>query len=107
MTDQELTGVGGIGAERYRHITEEGYTPEGDIGRSGELMMAAGIYINHAYALEQMGVDLTVDEAGGGNWPWAPEFFKPGPTSERTLEKAGALVAAAIDAMKQERKING
>jgi hypothetical protein len=30
-------------------------------------------------------------------WPFAAEWWKPGPTRERDLEKAGALCAAAID----------
>lgn len=97
------TGANRIVRERLRQIRQEGYLPDGDVGRSTALMKAALSYLGHAGALEEFGVDLTVDEVGG-TWPWAHEFFKPGPTTERTLEKAGALIAAAIDALVQEKK---
>jgi hypothetical protein len=37
------------------------------------------------------------------NWPWADEFYKPGTDPVRTLVKAGGLIAAAIDALLEER----
>jgi len=104
---EALSHRNGVGAariyrERLRQIRQEGYTLEGDVNRSLDLMRAAICYMGHAGALEEFGVDLTVDELGA--WPWRPEFFKPGPTADRTLEKAGALIAAAIDARITERK---
>lgn len=100
--DQDNSGLSKIALERYGQIHREGYAPEGDIGRSVELMKAASCYLAHAGAAEEYGLMLTLEEIGH-QWPWAPEFYKPG-SPERALEKAGALIAAAIDALTEEKK---
>lgn len=102
MYDHQNSGASRIYNERARQELEEGYDRAGDVGRSLELMRAAIGYIGHAGALEEHGVNLTVEEMGPA-WPWAPASFKP-EDAVRTLEKAGALVAAAIDALETERE---
>jgi hypothetical protein len=97
------SGASRIYNERARQSVEEGYLPGGDVGRSQELMRAAIGYIGHAGAQEEFGVILTVEEMGTA-WPWPPESFKP-EDPVRTLEKAGALIAAAIDALEAEREL--
>lgn len=100
--DQDNSGLSKIALERYGQIHREGYAPDGDIGRSLELVKAAWCYIACAGSTAEFGEGLSVDELGG-QWPWAPEFYKP-ETPERALEKAGALIAAAIDALTEEKK---
>lgn len=105
MEALEPAGALRIMTERGRQIGVEGYTPEGDVGRSEELMAAAACYTIHALALEVNGVDLTRTELPL-NWPWEPQFWKPS-TPMRDLEKAGALIAAAMDALQAEIRESG
>jgi len=95
----ELTGAGRIVNERGRHIREEGYTLEGDIGRSQELLAAATAYTLYVSSAEE-GVLPTLDEVG---YPWHHSTWKPEPL-DHALEKAGALIAAALDAREAERE---
>lgn len=82
-----MTGAELIAQERERQIQEEGYDAAHD-ARLGQrdLIRAAEAYI----AAEQ-----GFDREARHRWPWDPEAFKPGPSN---LVKAGALIAAAIDA---------
>ncbi len=87
----ESAGVGLIAAERRRQVEAEGYTAEHDAGHATELAMAAA-----CYAIPTL--------SGRGLWPWAPDYWKPTPGDRvRELVKAGALIAAAIDAASSER----
>lgn len=78
-----------IRAERFRQLSTEHYPEEKDVGYSFELCMAAAAY-------------LTRDEEF---WPWPEGTFKP-KNKMRNLIRAGALIAAAIDALQAEEKID-
>lgn len=72
-----------IAKERHRQITVEGFTPESnDNYEPGTLAAAAACYA--------AGEKLPC-------WPWGDEWWKPGPTRRRDMEKAGALIAAEIE----------
>jgi hypothetical protein len=72
-----------IAIERERQILIEGFTPESnDHYAPGTLAAAAACYA----AGEQLNC-----------WPWGDEWWKPGPTRRRDMEKAGALIAAEIE----------
>lgn len=88
------SGVELIAQERQRQIEEKGYTPQLDIGRQDELARAGASYADHVAAKFE-GQDA--DEPHPF-WPWGEESWKPGEAEIETLIKAGALIAAAIDA---------
>ena len=77
-------------AERQRHQSVEGWTPEHDDEHcNGELAMAAVCYINETG---------TVNRNGGKpwGWPWDASWWKPN-ARRRNLVKAGALILAEIE----------
>jgi hypothetical protein len=87
-----LTGAQRITAERARQEVEEGYGRDHDRGHGEELERAAAAYVTpvRERKLDFRGVPLL--------WPWHRSFWKPTPEDRiRELEKAGALIAAAID----------
>lgn len=93
-------GVALIAAERNRQPTEEGYTAEHDRGHSHELAMAGAAYaFGQAYELKHRGDRHYLDKVPAGMWPWDWSFWKPSRSAVRTLVKAGALIAAAIDSL--------
>ena len=105
-----MTGAERITAERKRQIEEEGWTAEHDRRHSPQDLIAAGI----RYAFEAGREGLMASDAYGFQsevpWPWDEYWWKPCPhvggliakeDAERMLEKAGALMAAAIDRMEQ------
>lgn len=75
-------GLSMIGKERIRQIEQKGYSYEHDM----EHLPKNFVYAAQAY--------LTRDES---LWPWESKYFKPSKNMVRNLEKAGALIAAAID----------
>lgn len=75
-------GLSMIGKERIRQIEQKGYTYEHDM----EHLPKNFVYAAQAY--------LTRDE---DLWPWESKYFKPSKDMLRNLQKAGALIAAAID----------
>lgn len=93
------SGASLIADERKRQIEEEGFTVEQDVAREDrgmDLAMAGAAYAVHAVAPEALWA--------ASLWPWSASAFKPDRTtkprpSERDLIKAGALIAAAIDAL--------
>lgn len=89
------SGAERIAAERRRQVEVEGYDALHDAMNGTEQLTDAAI----AYAL--------VSEYPGEHhqrrtrdtwWPWADEAWKPTGDKVRDLTKAGALIAAAIDA---------
>ena len=93
-----MQGFDLIRAERIRQVHSEGYKPEKDAGREAELVNAARAYLtaaNNQITFPQLEIEIP------GSWPWDSKFFKPTET-KRMLIKAGALVAAAIDALPEE-----
>lgn len=85
-----------IVAERERQVTAEGYTPEHDTDhKPGELAQAGA-----CYAMEH-GPDEQV-RAVPLDWPWDREWWKP-KGIERDLVRAGALLAAEVDAHRRRQ----
>jgi hypothetical protein len=99
------SGIGLIATERKRQISEEGYRPEHDVGRAQDLMAAAECYLQIGrYGIDAWHLpDGTPTPPGG--WPWSADYYRPSEDRTRNLEKAGALIAAAIDALKAEDKL--
>lgn len=91
-----MTGAEQIAAERATH-EERGYTAEHDANHIISLREAARAYIHHSIGLAY-GVDLTAEECG---WPWDEKYWHPA-DELRDLVRAGALVAADIDATELE-----
>lgn len=73
--------------ERNRQINEEGYDAQHDACHSTEIFVEAAI----AYLLADINPELARE-----TWPWEDCFWKP-KSKLRNLERAGALIAAAID----------
>lgn len=100
-----LTGSGRIAVERARQRLDreaggEGYDAEHDAGEGDNLALAAAAYAapGRARRVARAGIPL--------DWPWDADYWKPTPKDRiRELEKAGALVAAAIDALLAEGKV--
>lgn len=95
-----MTGIERIGAERQRQIGVEGYDEHHDKGHAEELINAARCY---ALAAERNVHDVPIPSAEdmifAVGWPWGKEHWKPSRDAIRNLEKAGALIAAAIDSL--------
>ena len=88
-------GVALIANERQRQINEEGYTPAHDEGRVSHLLDAGRAYVQAGHVQYIEGKPLRMPPY----WPWASRYWKPGTNPVRVLVKAGALIAAAIDAL--------
>lgn len=84
------SGLARVTAERQRQIDVEGYSPAGDAGRVYQLATAGAAYALHA-----------VGEPGEDFFPWSKAYWKPSDRL-RDLEKAGALILAAIDSLLAE-----
>lgn len=116
-----MNGAERIAAERQRQIEAEGYTLQHDVdehGTDGALIAAARSYCLHAWWkvsgplcgwTPSMVLDIVMGPEEGGDafdliaWPWEESDWKPSDDPVRTLEKAGALIAAEIDRLLQER----
>lgn len=92
--------IGPMGAvlirqERERQIQEEGYDAAHDAGK-GHALARAGV----AYAIAGTGhvTDVDDDVEAWQWWPWSTDAWKPSRDLVRNLVRAGALIAAAIDA---------
>ena len=92
-----MTGIDRIKAERERQITQEGWTAEHDAQHvNEELLDAAACYLFNAMT------DGDVDEE---IWPWDTGWEKREQLDDiRSLEIAGALIAAEIDRRLLSRK---
>ena len=87
-----MSGVERIAAERKRQMSVKGWTPEHDDGHSNfELLKAAICYANEYL------------DSVPKSWPWEQEAWKPSTHIIRSLEKAGALIAAEIDRLERSR----
>lgn len=85
--------------ERGRQIEEEGYEPIRDVGRSGELALAAGCYATAAKMLAEGDSIAMLEQFPPEGWPWEERFWKPVANVKRMREKAYALLLAAQDAL--------
>ena len=85
-----------ITQERRRQIEEEGFGQEHDSVHSSDVLVAAAI----AYAMYDLpgGSDVAEDY-----WPWEDMWWKP-KDHMKNLVRAGALIAAAIDRLKEEQE---
>lgn len=95
------TGAFDILDERGRQIRVEGRARLGDVGRQEELLTAAMAYFHHA--VDQVCNSSLPPLPGDEDevppiWPWDEKWWKP-TDPRRNLVKAGALIAAAIDAL--------
>lgn len=101
-------GVMQIAAERLRQRNEEGYDSEHDKGHAEELLRAADAYTQ--YVVMRLAEPYTAPElfshpADFDAWPWSREAWKPDlENMTRNLEKAGALIAAAIDSLNDRKE---
>lgn len=103
MTGQ--TGAELIAAERRRQVEVEGWTAEHDAAhRECQLLDAAICYAGMAGSL-LMDQDKGKEAKGGllEAWPWNEQWWKPSDDPVRNLVKAGALIAAEIDRIVNER----
>lgn len=93
-----MSGVERIAAERKRQIEEEGFTHESDLVGApdyGTQLSYAGLCYAGVNKAIDMGWDVSNPPPA---WPWDKKWWKPSLTDPiRNLEKAGALIAAAID----------
>lgn len=93
--------------ERIRQMTDEGYTPERDRGKAGDLATAGAAYAfgwgYHLQFPDLEGARQYIDKVPAGMWPWSWDFWKPGRSAKRGLVKAAALIVAAIDSLLDER----
>lgn len=88
------SGIEAIAAERNRQIEKEGYDAEHDSEHTVfDLVSAAYCYANAARRTSLKYSIRTTPIA----WPWEDDSWKPSDDTLRNLEKAGALIAAAID----------
>jgi hypothetical protein len=87
-----MTGVERIAHERERQITEEGYSYDHDDKWTDNQLVRAAICFAFPWIKSRLPV---------GFWPWDPEYFKITDDPIRSLEKAGALLAAEIDRLER------
>ena len=90
-----MAGIDLIRAERVRQIHTEGHTTARDIGRANQLALAGAIYAYDAWSALEYGMSGDMPE----DWPWDEQSFRPDTDPTRTLIKAAALIASAIDAL--------
>lgn len=87
-------------AERFRQVSEEGFTPEKDDAYvQGELARAAGCY---ALGPKLVPIDgRCAESARPAWWPWDRAWWKP-KGRRADLVRAGALIIAEIERMDRE-----
>lgn len=110
---KKLDGAERIATERVRQVLDEGYDAQHDKDHAVDLINAASRYLRDVEGLLARGVTShpgkpTMEDMHGHlvrDWPWLDEDYKPSADPIRTLEKAGALVAAAIDALLPEESV--
>lgn len=97
------TGTDRIVSEREEQLAV-GYTPGHDTGYNNDEVLRAALA--YAHAADQLAQGAAAHEMGYPNnqvvwsawWPWGDEFWKPGSDPEHCAVKAGALLAAWLDA---------
>ncbi|OQP37327.1 hypothetical protein IB62_016525 [Xanthomonas euvesicatoria] len=99
------TGVQAIAEERARQVQVEGMTPECDAGyRYGQLAWAAVAYLQlSAMELRDGGRAHIATASPPACWPWDASWWKPRDV-RRDLVRAGALIAAQLDAIDQQAR---
>ena len=95
------TGAYCIATERQRQINDEGYDKYHDRHHTTKEFIHAAM----AYAIYEDGAFVNGDDSETWYeklWPWEKQYFKP-KDQKRNLIKSGALIAAAIDRLNDER----
>jgi hypothetical protein len=108
------TGIELIAEERERQIKQEGWSIAHDSVRhtEGELTDAALCYATVGSAqlrgasVEEWPVEMFADDMLT-DWPWEKRWYKPSPHAERNLVKAGALIAAELDRIRNVDAVGG
>lgn len=105
------TGIELIAEERQRQI-EKGFTQEHDTNHElPEFIVASHCYLTAVdirgsfTCYTEKDVEILLELIRKNRWPWDKESFKP-TTSLKDLIKAGALIAAAIDKLQNEKQNN-
>lgn len=98
-------GVAAIAQERTRQVVTEAMTAQGDAGyRRGQLAYAALAYLQlSAMELRDGGRAHIATASPPACWPWDASWWKPRDV-RRDLVRAGALIAAQLDAIDQQAK---
>jgi len=93
MVSEHLTPAAvSVLAERQRHVTGEGWTPEHDDQHEhGEMALAAA-----SYAVAEDMAEHYNDCSAPPFWPWSLEWWKP-KTYRKNLVRAAALLLAEIE----------
>jgi len=100
------TGIKLIAEERLRQVEVEGYTSTHDKEHVyGEIAKAAACYAVHhtdarVFDPGTANDDLTISIESA--WPWDDKQWKPSKDKIKNLVKAGALIAAEIDRLKNK-----
>lgn len=98
------SGVDLIAQERKRQVVQEGFSRADDLYREDILASAALCYTRTAYdVMVVRDIQNHVIPIHPKHWPLDYDEFKPTGDPIRDLVKAGALVAAAIDAIILDR----
>lgn len=90
---EQTDAVRDVLAERLRHVTVEGWTPEHDDKHTNGSLAVAGA----CYAL------VDARDTIGGAWPWDFRWWKP-TTKRRNLIKAAALIISEIERVDRASK---
>lgn len=102
---ETLCGTDLIAQERYRQISDEGWTPEHDDKHDyGQLAAAAMCYTQVTLIRMTYKANASAEresETIATHWPWDESWWKPSPDAVRNLVKAGALIAAEIDRLQR------
>lgn len=98
---EHTNGTNLIGYERSRQIAVEGYSADHDRHHAEAMLFAAMSYVESAI-LSQRNPGMQVIKPAV--WPWMAEYWKPTGDVVKDAIKAGALIAAAIDAIIDEDK---
>jgi hypothetical protein len=108
MTDRDtpvaaLDGAARIAKERQRQLDVEGWDAAHDRGHAEELARAGATYATPDSHRDNEVVSAYFGMVVPRLWPWDAQYWKPVEGDRvRELEKAGALIAAAIDALLEE-----
>lgn len=100
-------GILAAHCERQRQISEEKWTPEHDDHHDqGEMTFAAICYAD-SETLLIAGIPFRSVAQTPKGWPWDADWWKPGPSPKRNLEKAMALLAAEWDRLDRLEQSGG
>lgn len=105
IVETSSIGIALVAIERARQVRDEGWSSGHDDEHvAGELARAAVAYgITAVWQQFAVWPPVAGEPAEEIEWPWLDHWYKPGPTAEQTLVKAGALIAAEIDRLRRSQ----